>query len=207
MEVVGSWEQGELDMSSYYSKDSMAVVFAEEKRMVRFTTAVHESVDKTKWARGPWDEEPDEASWTDVATDLPCSIKRHPELGHLCGYVGVTAGHPYFDKDDIFDLGDLSVHGGITFTALSPAQVRAKEGESVLHMFPDGHFEEVRWLGFDCAHAWDIAPGMEAEMRSIGVPHRRMDSELYRPLGYVVQECESLARQLSTPALEAGSKT
>src|SRR6185295_5225427 len=63
-------------------------------------------LDKSKWPeRGPWDNEPDKAQWTDVATGLPClAVRAH---SHWCGYVGVTEEHPVFGKD--YDSLDLSV--------------------------------------------------------------------------------------------------
>ena len=32
------------------------------------------------------------------ATGLPCLVKRSPHIGNLCGYVGVSEGHPWFGK-------------------------------------------------------------------------------------------------------------
>jgi hypothetical protein len=51
--------------------------------------------DKSEWARGPWDHEPDKMQWQDEATGLPCLIVRGP-AGALCGYVGVGPTHPWF---------------------------------------------------------------------------------------------------------------
>lgn len=46
-------------------------------------------VDKSGWARGVWDSEPDKIQWQDAETGLPCLIVRGP-VGALCGYVGVV---------------------------------------------------------------------------------------------------------------------
>lgn len=57
----------------------------------------------------------------------------------FCGYVGVGRSHPYYGKgyDDYDDIGDIDVHGGLTFS------------ESIKG-------EKDRWFfGFDCAHSMD----------------------------------------------------
>ena len=36
---------------------------------------------------GEWINEPDYLMWIDEDTGYKCEIKRHPQLGHLCGYV------------------------------------------------------------------------------------------------------------------------
>lgn len=55
-------------------------------------------VDKSKWERGEWDKEPDKIQFEDPETKLPCLIVRGPS-GALCGYVGVSEGHPFFGLD------------------------------------------------------------------------------------------------------------
>ena len=54
-------------------------------------------MDKTEWGEGPWMREPDKRQFVDVATGLPCLIHRN-HSGALCGYVGVTEGHPLFGQ-------------------------------------------------------------------------------------------------------------
>jgi hypothetical protein len=61
--------------------------------------------------------------------------------------------------------------------------------------------DDVFWLGFDCAHAGDLSPAMEARMRSYGIPSLQGPEfgafrEVYRDLPYVRAEIESLAGQL-----------
>ena len=90
--------------------------------------------DRGNWSRGPWDSEPDKRQWPDAATGLPCLIVRGP-AGALCGYVGVTQGHPWFGKgyDDVEPCPD--VHGGLTFAnRCSPEE---KE-EGVCHIVETG---------------------------------------------------------------------
>jgi len=54
--------------------------------------------DKSGWPSGEWNSEPDRKQWEDADTGLPCVILRGP-MGALCGYVGVSSDHPWFDTD------------------------------------------------------------------------------------------------------------
>lgn len=89
------------------------------------------TIDRTDWAKGPWDLEPDDdESFT--AHGLACRLLRAP-LGHWCGYVTLPDGHPALgvDTDELNSL--LSVHGGITYFVSAE-------------------------IGFDCAHVFDVVP-------------------------------------------------
>jgi hypothetical protein len=99
-------------------------------------TLEYRTADKSTWGRGEWQDEPDKVQWKDEATGLPCLIVRNWS-GALCGYVGVTEGHPFYEKDYGATLphecdescnaehdyhryeaspgGALGAHGGITF--------------------------------------------------------------------------------------------
>lgn len=68
-----------------------------------------------EWPSGPWDDEPDKVQWQDEATGLPCLAVRSQHSGHWCGYVGVSAAHPAFEKS--YDDVTVSIHGGLTFSA------------------------------------------------------------------------------------------
>ncbi|HUU65476.1 MAG TPA: hypothetical protein VMW37_05160 [Dehalococcoidales bacterium] len=107
---------------------------------------------------------------------LKCLILRHHELGHLCAYVGVPKGHPcygqHYDYIPYDDLFPIRVHGGLTFS---------KEGDG--DTWPKGYW----WLGFDCAHAWDLVPYMPVELGGT-----------YRTFQYVRREVETLADQVAT---------
>jgi hypothetical protein len=67
-----------------------------------------------------------------------CRVVKIPHLGHLCGYVGLPESHKYFNKD--MDAIDIYCHGGITYSE------KEKDG--------------LYWIGFDCAHAGDLVPGL-----------------------------------------------
>lgn len=145
--------------------------------------------DRTGWAAGPWDKEPDKVVWKDKLTGMPCMIVRNG-LGALCGYVGVAEGHPYFGKH--YDAVDVDVHGGLTYAH--------KCAGTICHVPAAGEPDHVWWFGFDCAHAWDLCPGMEARSRALGFPPKRDD--VYRDIPYVKRQCRKLAQQLKTAALE-----
>lgn len=108
-----------------------------------------EKNDRQGWPSGPWDDEPDYATWYDEETGLPCLIVRN-HIGALCGYVGFPEDHPLhgvpYDAV-LWEAGD--VHGGLTFSDHC--------GGHICHVprRDEGH---VWWLGFDCAHSCDFAP-------------------------------------------------
>lgn len=86
--------------------------------------------DKSKWPRGPWDDEPDKVQWQDEATGLPCLIVRSP-VGALCGYVGVPPDHPWHGKEyDDEALIGVEVHGGLSFAAFCQP---GPENQSICH--------------------------------------------------------------------------
>lgn len=123
-------------------------------------------IDGSTWVDGPWKKEPDGKRWQDAATGMACAAIRNPRMGFWCGYVGVGEDHPAYGKS--YDDVDTDVHGGLTYSA------DRLTGEN----------RAAWWLGFDCCHAWDMAP-------AIG-----LDGE-YRTLEYVEGECARLAKQLS----------
>lgn len=185
-------------------------------------TKEYRTVDKSTWGDGPWQNEPDKMQWQDFATGLPCLIVRSPVTGSLCGYVGVSSGHPLFEVDYggcsqatecLDEKGGvnhwcdhrpellLDVHGGITFSGA--CQKTSDESAGVCHLPAPGESDNVFWFGFDTAHAFDLTPAMNARLAQIyrekGEPlpdcYDRT-TEHYRDLAYVKDECEKLALQL-----------
>lgn len=147
------------------------------------------TIDMSAWPRGVWDAEPDKKQWTDKATGYPCLIVRNGEtLGHLCGYVGVTEGHPAFEKH--YDGVDVRCHGGLTYSDFCMKD--ADEAESICHKVETGDNDRVWWLGFDCAHYQDLSPGMRR--------YSAQSEDVYRDLAYVEAECAELAAQLKAIA-------
>lgn len=142
-------------------------------------------VDKGGWAAGPWHQEPDRVDFRHAG--FACLMLRDEHSGVWCGYVGVTATHPAYGQHcgDV----DVEVHGGLTYGA-------ACDGSHVCHVPAPGEPDDLFWLGFDCNHGGDIAPGMDARMQRYGRPELRFGGEAYRDLAYVRHEVESLADQL-----------
>lgn len=109
---------------------------------------------------GPWVDEPDRVEW--MAGQLACAARRGT-FGAWNGYVGLPPGHPWetMERDAIDAL--VQVHGGVTF--LDRAGGRT-------------------WIGFDCAHAFDLQPGLPMPILST-----------YRTVEYVMTEVDALAQQ------------
>lgn len=134
--------------------------------MLEERTYTHENFSPAKetWGEGPWTDEPDKVQWVDEATDLDCLLVRN-HFGAWCGYVGVPETHPCFGKGWIDVEAELSVHvhGGLTFA--DRCDPRAEESPelmsgAVCHVPYPGRPDPVWWLGFDCLHGGDYAPGM-----------------------------------------------
>lgn len=96
-----------------------------------------------------------------IINDYGCIVRR-TDGGWLCGYVRVSRD----EKPTDLDCDKLYVHGGITF-----------EG-TLDHLGVNGY-----WIGFDCNHAGDWFPMLDA----YGV---------YRDTEYVVNELFDLTVQL-----------
>jgi hypothetical protein len=145
-------------------------------------TLTYTTIDRSAWPSGEWDSEPDKVQWKDMATGLPCLAVRNQHMGHWCGYVGVAPGHPQYEMGGC----ELDVHGGVNFAAMCAPGEPVETG--VCHIAEPGEPEHVWWLGFDCAHAFDLVPFMSDTLRLGGI---------YRTLDYVQAECRSLALQLA----------
>lgn len=146
--------------------------------------------DRTDWSPGPWDAEPDYRQWRDPATGLPCLVVRNPH-GAWCGYVGVSAGHPWYEQPFTNIDDETQVHGGLTYSDHC--------AEEICHVVEAGEDDHVWWLGFDTFHYCDMSPGMQAQERRLGLPDFPQfygaPVMTYKNMGYVTAECESLARQ------------
>lgn len=140
--------------------------------------------EKSAWGPGPWASEPDRVEWRQPYSALPRLVLRGPH-GSWCGYVGLPPGHPQHGKsydDDV--VGNLEVHGGVTYGAECAGHI--------CHVPREGESEHVWWIGFDCAHAGDVSPGLN--YRTGG----SFFGERYRDLAYIIEQTEGLARQLES---------
>jgi hypothetical protein len=152
--------------------------------------------DKSTWGDGPWQSEPDRIEWRFSGTPRLAMLIVRNSMGALCGYVGVPPGHPWHGKQ--YGEVDADVHGGLTY---SDACV---EGGKICHVALPGEPEEVWWQGFDCGHSFDLAPGMNARLKTcgggLGFLSDLSDGTNYRDVGYVRAEVERLALQASRVA-------
>lgn len=159
-------------------------------------TIAYHSDDKQAWGTGPWTSEPDKLQWQDETTSYPCLIVRS-HIGALCGYVGITAAHPWFGKSYSEVDEEVACHGGLTFSDMCQS---GKTEKSICHVPDDGESADIWWFGFDCAHAGDICPAMNA-LLPLRAPYNRdvyscNKRDVYCDLAYVKRETENLALQL-----------
>lgn len=163
-------------------------------------TIEYRTHDKSTWPRGEWDHEPDKKQWSDPTTGYACLIVRN-RYGALCGYVGVPEGHPYHGSDYGAIDEFVRVHGGLTFSGPCSNEKDEQDHDpsiGICHLDPGGR--PVWWLGFDCAHAFDLCPNFPYPTGVIRIPSHRPNDE-YRNLAYVTAEVTDLATQLK--ALES----
>ena len=143
--------------------------------------------DKSDWGPGPWQYEEDRIEWRHKG--LPSHMVRNHQ-GNWCGYVGITKENPFFEKD--YDKVDVEVHGGLTYSD--------KCGGHICHTPKPGEDGNVWWLGFDCGHAWDASPGMDAQLNKMspGLHNSRSFhlDQTYKDVAYVTKEVNQLADQL-----------
>jgi hypothetical protein len=147
---------------------------------------------KSTWGPGAWQNEPDREDFRHLG--FPCIALRNHH-GAWCGYVGVSAGHPLYGTD--YSAVSVDVHGGLTYSA--------KCHPPISHTPDPGDPEDLWWLGFDCGHAWDVSPGMDAILRLYGIrpPSEQFhELETYRDLEYVRGEIRKLAEQLAATPVD-----
>lgn len=139
-------------------------------------------IDKSKWTRGEWDDEPDRVDFE--SHGFACMLLRVPSSGHWCGYVGVPMTHRmagvHYDDVAIGPNNEYPrVHGGLTYSD--------KCSGRICHIPKPGMPDDVWWFGFDCAHAGDLCPASAYVM----------PGDIYRNVEYVRSQTESLAEQLA----------
>jgi len=148
------------------------------------------------WPAGLWDQEPDKVEWRDADTGLACIAKRQSHSGHWCGYVGVAPNHPWHGKGygELPDYGP-ECHGGLTYAAECP---EGPPDQTVCHIPAPGEPAHLWWFGFDCHHAWDLAPYDYVRAAKDGRPVNL--DKVYRDLDFVRCECARLAGQIARAA-------
>lgn len=148
-------------------------------------TLEYTTVDKSTWEYAQ--NEPDKKQWQHK-NGLACLIVRNP-MGALCGYVGVPKEHPCYNKP--YDEVDVDVHGGLTFS--DPCYESDNPAKGICHISE----EEVWWLGFDCAHCYDITPKPIPGFTPFWKDPLFGDCT-YKDFEYVTNEVNKLAVQLAT---------
>lgn len=115
-----------------------------------------------------------EKEWTTRAGLKAVVIAK--DMGHRCGYVGVSKDHPWHGKD-YHDI-DLDVHGGVTYAGMR---------------------DDLWWFGYDCAHLGDAADPelMSDEYKKVLLGRwLNFEGDTIKTLDFCVNECESMAAQL-----------
>jgi hypothetical protein len=141
---------------------------------------------KLFFAVRPWEDEPDNAEWTQEPSGYKCRIKRNDITGTLCGYVGIPKEHRFWGigyEEGNVELSEIEVdvHGGITYSA---------EGK-------DGWW----YFGFDTAHMDDFCPKIvetTIAVRGTVSDHKfnYWDSMNYRTWEFVEDEIHWLGKRL-----------
>ena len=135
-------------------------------------------IDRSKWAPGPWDAEPDRLDWREGG--FPCFAQRNA-MGAWCGYVGVPEGHWAFEKQ--YGVVNVDVHGGLTYSEHCQGHI--------CHVPAPGESDNVWWLGFDTAHFCDTTPG------HFGRQSWNEPLGEYRDLAYVKAQVSKMVVQLN----------
>ena len=176
-------------------------------------------IPKSQWGDGPWQSEPDEASWIDDATGLPCCAERGFS-GAWCGYVGVPCEHPAFGLPYYvrLDKPPAPVETATDDMMRRYLEKARDDWEIARGRHPTQQFINhigvhggltfagdrkanpgLHWFGFDCMHGGDLSPMVDATVRLVRRRNRPTSGwhEEYRTLDYVREQCTQLARQLA----------
>lgn len=97
-------------------------------------------------------------------------------MGHRCGYIGLPKDHPSAGKH--YDELNISVNGGLTFG--------------------NHNFYGLCYYGFDCAHSGDMKDPsiMSEKYKDLQREYpATMDYGTIKTKSFVINECESMARQ------------
>lgn len=155
-------------------------------------------IEKDNWGDGPWQTEPDRVLWRH--NGIVCLALRHVRWGNWCAYVGVGPDHPYHrhSESDVPEAVQEAAHGGLTFAGECMDDDRPMR-ERVCHVPEPGEADELWWFGFDCAHGFDLAPGMVAFEREHGFPEPPSGYKTYKPLPWVKERITEMAEGLGPP--------
>ncbi len=139
------------------------------------------------WGHGEWVEEPDFVEFEHE--NIQCKILRAC-TGVLNGYVRIPHNHPYYQKK--YEEMDIECHGGLTF----------------------GECSDEHWIGFDCAHGFDLIPShenlfknnpaliesrkiMEELKEKFNLKNSPIFQQTYKSVAFCINQCKSIAEQLN----------
>jgi len=116
----------------------------------------------------PWIGEDDFEQWEEDG--YICLMTRHPELLHWRGYVGIPQeklnllGPLVLDSIDEQNHNSVfykytTVHGGIIYCEKNAPDKFQKPSPQDLYLSSKEFVIPSWWIGFDCAHSCDLAPG------------------------------------------------
>jgi hypothetical protein len=148
--------------------------------------------EKADLPQGPWQYEPDKIQWVDQATGLPCLIVRN-HLGALCGYAGVTPGHPFYRKRHDEDDVELQCRREINYSAACDHARHPWQG--ICHIPEPGATDDVWWFGFDCMRCFDLVPAFISRSPVDRFFEQRMRLG-YRDVTWVARAVTEFAAQL-----------
>lgn len=175
-----------------------------------------QEVSKASWGPGLWVDEPDHTKF--AHRGLECVVRRHPTLGHLCGYVGVPEGHPLYKVGYLSrveglaefcasrkePIGECPPFGAMISAMCGDDPADSPEGAFAVHggitysSFGIANTDLDLWFfGFDCAHAGDYSPGINRNFGDSG-------DDTYRDHKYVDTETRRLADQIADFAAQIG---
>jgi len=114
--------------------------------------------------------------------------------------VAVPPGHPFHGKGWKEVEDHLEIHGGITYAEACAGHI--------CHVPEPGEPDNVWWLGFDCAHAFDRRPASIIAERTYppelqAMTHSLRQQERYWTMADAMAETERLADQLAALGAKA----
>ena len=151
-----------------------------------------------------WLEETNIKKW--MHKGLHCLIIRHPDAGHLCGYVQIPKGHILYNhgyteylpqvlmrKWKKIRQGNVGKRGAIDIFCQDRDHPTCGfffdvHGGITLSGKPKGE-QKGFWYGFDCGHSGDLSPFYE-----VSEEYKKYNT--YRNMDYVTAETERLAEQI-----------
>lgn len=138
------------ELEATYSWALRVVRFTDNGQMPGVTSIVEDPwiPPRSGWGNGAWMAEPDLVEWRSTAAPgYPLLILRGG-MGALCGYVGVPPEHPLHGKGSFYGTNWSGPCGWLRVpTGMAPA---------------------CWWFGFDCGHAHEYSPLLEAGMQFMG---------------------------------------